>query len=527
MKARPYLLLTILVAVLLPELWLAARLAGDIPGIVSLCRAATWYEPTRCDVARVLTRGLLALAIPGAMLGALAAWILAGRSAHAHRWRGTTAWQERMLATNARVALRRVPPSHWVAIAALTLLAVAYRLPMLGLPMRSDENQTLLLYSGRSLEAALWQFDTTNNHLFFSILARAAIALFGAGPAVARLPEFLCGVLLVPATALALRSLRSPPAALLAAAVVAGLPYLVAFSGNGRGYSVVALLFVLAIPVAIELSLRADAALWSCFVLLASLALFTNPTAVYPFGAAGMWIFARRLAIPDRPIGDVLLGGAVIGLASWALYAPALTAMGTEALFANPWMRPPAWGEFLSTFGVALDGTLRELWWQWGWGLPAWVVALVTASLAVGLEMDARRGWRARGLLLVLFLWTGIVAVASHRLPYIRVLLPYLPVLLVAGAGAVITILRRFGLRTSDPSGAWAVAAVVVALALGVVRGSAREVYMTRAQRGATVSGRVILFADARPCLLGNRPAPHGAGPHPRARAPRGHARNT
>lgn len=524
---RPVLLAGVVALVLLPGAWLAVRLGTDLEGIERLCRAATWYAASRCDSGRILARGVTALLVPVLGIASAGIWLIAAPTARAIRWRDALAAQEGELVARLREACRSVPRSHWAALAAITVIAVLVRLPLLGEPMRSDENQTLLLYSGRSFEAALWQFDTTNNHILFSVLSRAPIALFGASPWSARMVEVICGILLVPATALALRGVRTPPAALVGAALVAGLPYLAAFSANARGYSLIALLFVLAVPLACRLAGTVDCVAWMLFVLLTALALLTNPVAVYPMGALGIWIASGRLLHQERrwrAAGDVVVAGVVIGMVSWALYAPALTAMGTEALFANPWMRPPTWSEFTGTLGIILDGTARELWWQWGWGLPRWAIGASVAAMVIGLATDLRREWPARGLIVVLVGWTAVMAVLSHRVPYTRVLLPYLPVLLVAAAGSIITIFSRAGLPTRDESRAWAVAAVVLATILCTARASARTVEMTLAPHGAAVWSPLLSSLDARSCVIGDWPTAHGARAHARARIAGGHA---
>ena len=515
MKRRPLILPACATIALLPGLWLAFRLVADRAGMEQMCLAATWYDPARCAASAMLLRGMLSVGVAG-FLAASTLWLLA-------RKRCVVAASEEALMSSIRGELRSIPASHRIAIVVMSLIALAIRVPLLSMRMRSDENQTLLIYTSRSLEAALWQFDTTNNHILFSVLSRIPVAVFGDAPWSARLIELIAGVLLIPATALALRGVRGVVPALLGAALVAGLPYLAAISSNARGYSLVALLFLFAVPLAIRLSARVDLVGWTLFSTLSALALLTNPTALYPFGALGVWVFARRVTDSRRMVADVLGGGVLIGLLSWAMYGPALTAMGTQALFANPWMTPPSWNEFASSFAITLDGTARELWWQWGWGLPAWVMALIVVAMAIALATDSRKDSRARGMLIAMVFWTAVVAIASHRLPYTRVLMPYLPLLLVAAAGAIITILQRIGLPTLVDSRLPAVGAVVLALALSLTHGAARTVHMTRA-RAATAHESLVSSSHACSCLIGDWPFAHGARAHARSRTARGHA---
>jgi hypothetical protein len=477
---------------LLPSGWLAQRLLFDRATIAQLCRAATWYDPARCEPEAILTRGIASLLV--AILATLAALVLRHRLLDAGRT--TTGEPSRAHPGNLLHSLERI---EWLALAGLVAIGIAARWPLLELPMRSDENQTLLLYTSRSMTAALWQFDTTNNHLLYSVLARPVVALAGPQPWAARLPEVVAGTLLIPAAVFALPPLYGRAAAWLVAGVLAALPYLVAFSTNGRGYSLVALLTVLAVPASARLSQRPSVMDWAQFASLAGLALFTNPVAVYPLGALGAWILVRRLSSTPRRWLDVLAGAGAIAVLSWLLYAPAFTAMGAEALFANPWMRPPTWEEFTASAPVVLDGTLRELWWQWGWGIAGPLRAAVVALVLLALLRDLQGPPPARALGLVSLGWVTVVAVGSHRVPYTRVLQPFLPLLLAAAAWQLITIVGRLRLHTSARRAAGA--ALVIALLFLLLAGdAARDVYMT--ERAATGEWGEISSPDARPRLL-------------------------
>lgn len=521
MIRRPWLTSLLIAVPLLLASWLAVRLAIDLTGIERLCRGADWYAASRCEPRKIVLRGALTLMLPVAGLIALLLVAMHGRL------RGRLEESEMRWLTAMRACLGSTPPVHLTAIAALTLIAIAVRLPLLTAPMRSDENQTLLLYSGQSLTAAVWQFDTTNNHILFSALTRLPVALFGAVPWAARMIELVCGVFLVPATALALRAVRTPGAALIAAAIVAGLPYFAVFSTNARGYSLVALLFVLAVPTAVELARISSVFGSILFATMSALALLTNPTAIYPFGALGVWVVQRRVASGDawQPVLREALAGAGLTLAiTWALYGPALTAMGTEALFANPWVRPPAWGTFTGTLGVVLDGTARELWDQWGWGLPRVAAAAMIVGMAWALATDARPDRESRGMLTVAVLWTAIVATVTHRVPYTRVLLPFVPLLLAGAASALITFLDALRLPTERDARVTAVIAIIVALLLATVRESASTLYMTAAPRGATAFATLLSSMDVGSRVVGDRSAAHGARAHSRTGAARGHA---
>jgi uncharacterized membrane protein len=514
-----------LLVLALPAGWVAFRTLTAHAEIQQMCLDASWYAEARCESGPVIARAVSVVAA-WLITAALVTWLQVSNSRLATWVRFRVSGDASRIRSDAATALRQIPASHLAAIALLTILAVVLRSAHMNDPMRSDENQTFLLYSGQSLLDAVWRFDTTNNHILYSALARLSIVIGGPTPAMARLPEMVFGVLLVPATAIALRRAWTPPAALVAAAVVSAMPYLIAFSTNARGYSLVMFFFLLAVPPAIRLRSHFDAVAWLALGWCAALALLTNATAIYPFGALFAWIAIARVMRRDRQGATIEVGsaGVAVGAMCWMLYGPAITAMGTEALFRNPWMAPPPWEVFASTWLVTLDGTLRELWWQWGWGIPVIATAVMFAAMILALASEVRSRWLASGLLVTSLAWSILLAISSHRLPYTRVLLPFLPLLLTAAAAGVLVIVARLTRLPGESDRAWPVIAVVLALVLSLARESAATVILTDAGRAADSRCALVSSLHASSCLFRDRSPSDRAGPHARTRAPGGHA---
>lgn len=83
-----------------------------------------------------------------------------------------------------------------------------------------------------------------------------------------RLPAFIAGVLVVPASYLAARVLYNKRAALLAAALVASSSYLVEYSANARGYSMICLFFMLLPALAAYIIRTWSPGVWLPFAVL-------------------------------------------------------------------------------------------------------------------------------------------------------------------------------------------------------------------------------------------------------------------
>src|SRR5919204_3963186 len=110
--------------------------------------------------------------------------------------------------------------------------------------MRGDEAFTYTEYASLPWFVALGDYTYPNNHLLHTLLVHGAARLLGPEPWALRLPAFVAGVLLVPATYLAARALYGPTTALIAAGLVSASGWLTLYATNARGYSLVLLCFV-------------------------------------------------------------------------------------------------------------------------------------------------------------------------------------------------------------------------------------------------------------------------------------------
>ena len=119
--------------------------------------------------------------------------------------------------------------------------------------MRYDESVTFVHYASRPWYIALTNYTAPNNHVFHSLLVHASTWIFGGAPWAIRLPALIAGILLVPASYVAARALVREARGALAASLVAGSSMLVEYSTNARGYTILALVFVLLLALATHL----------------------------------------------------------------------------------------------------------------------------------------------------------------------------------------------------------------------------------------------------------------------------------
>ena len=99
-------------------------------------------------------------------------------------------------AQNADVA----PKRHYVALAVITAAGIALRLIYIHQPMRYDEAFSYLFFVHVPLASTLSDYSVPNQHILNSLLMRLCASLFGNAPWSLRLPAFLFGVAVIPAT---------------------------------------------------------------------------------------------------------------------------------------------------------------------------------------------------------------------------------------------------------------------------------------------------------------------------------------
>ncbi|MDD5669314.1 MAG: glycosyltransferase family 39 protein, partial [Candidatus Omnitrophica bacterium] len=127
----------------------------------------------------------------------------------------------------------------------LIIIGVLSRLCFLGQPVRYDEAYSFLGYAVQPLKVGLSLYDLPNNHLLNTLLMHVSYLLFGGSPWVIRLPAFIGGILMIPATYLLVREIYDSDTAFVTAAFVTSSSVLIEYSVLGRGYTFLIVFFLL------------------------------------------------------------------------------------------------------------------------------------------------------------------------------------------------------------------------------------------------------------------------------------------
>jgi len=293
---------------------------------------------------------------------------------------------------------------RWPVLLVL-LVAAGLRLYRLGDGLWFDEIQTLVDYVRLPFSQLLTTYDSQNQHLFYSLLAKLSTLVLGEGAFSLRLPAALLGVASLWALYRFARTVGPRREALLAMAILAVSYHHVWFSQNARGYTGL-LLGTLLGSWALMRLLSDDAAggRWiALYAISMALAAYTHVTAVLISVAhaaiiAALAVPAGRTRAWHRPVVALALS-AVLGL---ALYAPVLPQFIGTLLAQSP-------------HAAATD-----------WQNPLWLIAETAAGLARGLP----GGWVG----LVTGAGVGIAGVVSftRRSPALMAMM-VLPAVLTAG----------------------------------------------------------------------------------------------
>lgn len=289
-------------------------------------------------------------------------------------------------------------PASTRALLALLAVGLILRLPGLGQGLWFDEIQTLVDYVRQPWGTLLSTFDSTNQHLLFSIAARASTGLLGVSAFALRLPAVLFGVASLWATVWFARRWLPGREAWWSAAVLAVSYHHIWFSQNARGYTGLLLGTIVATGLFVDL-LHGKAAsnrlVWGYAIVMA-LTMLTHVTAGVVLAGHGIcWLGQSRRLGPGwsrwGPFAALVLAGSV----TVTLYAPiipqVLSAVSTSGTGggAVEWKRP-AW--FVTE---AISGLIR--------GIPAGIVLVPVAAiiLIIGLVSAWRRDKVVTALMLL------------------------------------------------------------------------------------------------------------------------------
>jgi hypothetical protein len=278
--------------------------------------------------------------------------------------------------------LPRIDRAHAALLAFMTLSVVVATWPLLDGPARTDEASTYMNFIAKPPIYIVCSYSRVNNHVLHNLVAWLSIQVFGDGLVPLRLTSFLCGVLLIPLTYVAVRRHHRRGAALIAAGLLASSAILIDGATNARGYQML-LVALVALLTVLPSMVRGEQWSWLAFVIVISAGFWTVPIMVYPAILAGLWLCAARYwDQPKNPRTFLLRLGvatASVIVIVVSLYSPAQVVSGAAEVLVNQ----AKWGANPTFLGALSDLSWRvgELQPMWGFGRPDWIEWVMTAGL--------------------------------------------------------------------------------------------------------------------------------------------------
>ena len=342
------------------------------------------------------------------------------------------------------------------AVAAGILLAVLH----LDARLRYDESRTIAFYATQPFAVAASTYDDTNNHVLHTLLVWVAHQFGGWNRIALRMPAFLSFCLLLPALWWFVRREYGPTAALFATAFVSTSPFFVNLATNARGYTLIMLLFVVALLCGQALVRSPDRkALWAAWAGALALGFYTVPLMAFSAATAVAWMLVARW----RRYGRTGLPSFAARTAAWsvaalavavALYLPVFLAGG----LASARTVATTSSKFVGS-AIELAAHPLVLWGDWQWALPGWAQAALLALVVAGATARGRSCGRRGTLLLATGAAWAPMALHPLLLQARMALWTLLTFLVIAGAGAALL------LRSARPP----LRSVALALVLGTL----------------------------------------------------------
>lgn len=316
------------------------------------------------------------------------------------------------------------------------LLGAIARIFFMDQPIRYDEADTYLRFIDDG-PLNVFYYPVPNNHVLHTLLVKVVVVLFGNSPEVLRIPAFLFGLLCIPAIYLLCRRMGLP--GLVASLCMAVWPYMLLYSTNARGYTMLVFLFILLVMLAHHVGTRPTMAGAVVMAAIAAIGMFVMPSMLFAIAGVLLWTAVLLLSNghgPQRLLSNVLIPfGLAFPAMTLLLYSPVIfVSNGLSTIVANAHVTPQEWPVFMEQLLPHFSATARAF----VRDVPPWSLATLLGLAIVGFV----RSWkRDKGLLLflpALLAGAAVVLLYNHRIPFDRTWIHLLPVaFLLMDAGHV------------------------------------------------------------------------------------------
>ncbi len=336
----------------------------------------------------------------------------------------------------ARLNAGLLPQTGTLCLLIALLIGAAARAYYLAAPMKCDEAGTF--FQVLSPFPFILEYFVPNNHVLNTLLEKISMSILGDSPFAARLPAFLCGLFSTPLIFKLSRAFKPAPSGYFSAAALAIWPFLILYSANGRGYSLVVLLTLLLVLLGLHYLTNPTPPLLALISLASALGLLTMPSMLFMVAGLFTWI-AALLLTRAWTLRSILLHFAApfagLTFAFTALfYTPVvIVSNGFQGIVHNTFVKPQPFNDFLHQ----LTSHLRDTFITITDHIPPATLAVFAFFLLAGFFASAvRRQWPMFLLLPLTLLGSAVILFAQHRIPFPRTWIFLVPIfILLADAG--------------------------------------------------------------------------------------------
>ena len=365
----------------------------------------------------------------------------------------------------------------------ITLIGLILRMLDINQSIAYDEAYTFIHFASREFKHILADYSAPNNHIFHTILVGVSYRTFGGQPWALRLPAFLAGVLMMPATYIAARRFFSSQQALAASGLIAITPLFINYSANARGYTFLALFSLLLANFAGILVSRHDSKpALVAFTLTAALGFYTIPIFLYPMAGISLWVGVtylfenEPLQIKWRRLG-IFLGACMLSLLlTVVLYFPVIIfGSGLSSIIGNEIVRSLSWSTFLEN----LDPRIIRAWNKWMIGFGTAAEYLFMGGFFVSLFFYRKISNQKLPLQVFLVLAVAILLALQRVSPLPRIWLYLAAFYLIFAAAGLVWLVSLPLQQIAGPTHTGRILAVAIPL---VILGAFANMLIARAQ---------------------------------------------
>lgn len=319
---------------------------------------------------------------------------------------------------------------------------IAIRGYFLAQPMRYDEAFTFLSFVNRDF-LYLFFYPLPNNHVLHTILVKISTLMFGAHPAIIRLPAFVAGIGLIPLVFCFCRKMQL--SGFFASLAVSIFPYLVSYSTNARGYSLLVLLTVILAVLGAETIKQPSAVITILFSFIASLGMLTMPSMLFPIAGMFCWIVCLLL-LRGGNVRSILFRFAVpcsvlTLILTILFYTPVIVVSnGIKSIVANRFVQSQQLDEFFNQLYSHFYETLKHFFGD----IPRVIVFSCVMLVIIGIYASVKKqNWPLLLILPSLIFSSAILFFIQHRIPFPRTWIFFIPFILVLADSGFTYILEK------------------------------------------------------------------------------------